>query len=241
MIKTSGDNHFPENKFDFWTWSAPVLQTPEEVVAKFRELKLIGRTIEDICAVGYNYDFTDDCYYDIFKAIHQGDDKELAALKFPCFAMIDEPLLIRFEDGDVLGIDFSEGSSVRMELNTLPWDIRPTINSRNFVARRMFKEVLGRKIIDASITASLNEPTFTGSHGLSLEEQDTYVRRLAFVCSADDSAGKRPVYVNLVFEACFDYGDVYLKDGSELLYLPGTDLKEVMEGYLTPNVLESYL
>lgn len=241
MIKTSGDNHFPENEFDFWTWSAPVLQTPEEVVAKIRELKLVGRTIKDICAVGRNYDFNGDRYYDIFKAIREGDDKALAALEFPCLAEIDEPLLIRFEDGDVLGIDFSEGSSVRMDLNTLPWDIRPAINGRNFSAGRMFKEVLGRKIIDASITSSLNEPVFTGSHGLSLEKQDTYVRSLAFVCAANGRALQSPTWVDLSFESWVDYGHVYLKDGSELLYLPGTDLREVTEGYLSPSILEGYL
>ncbi|MBQ9338665.1 MAG: hypothetical protein IJS14_15360 [Lentisphaeria bacterium] len=241
MIRSSGDNHFPENKFDFWTWSAPVLETPEEVVAKVRELKLIGRTIKDICVIGYNYNFDGDPYYDIFKAIQQKDEKALATLEFPCLIRIDEPLLIRFEDGDVLGIDFSEGSSVRMDLNTLPWDIGSTINGKNFSAGRMFKEVLGRKIIDASITASLNEPTFTGSHGLSLEEQETYVRSLAFVCAANGHDVKRPFYVNLVFEALYDYGTVSLEKGVKLLYLPGTDLKGVMEGYLTPAVLQHYL
>lgn len=241
MIKSSGNDHFKNNEFDFWTWSAPILRTPAEVAAKIRELKLIGRTIKDICAVGYNYSFDGDPYYDIFKAIQQKDEKALASLEFPCLIRIDEPLLIRFEDGDVLGIDFSEGSSVRMDLNTLPWDIRPTINNRNFIAGRMFKEVLGRKIIDASITASLTEPTFTGSYGLSLEEQDTYVRSLAFVCAANDRGPKSPTWVDLSFESWLDYGHVYLKDGSELLHLPGTCIREITEGYLSPRVLEGYL
>lgn len=241
MIKTSGDNRFPENKFDFWTWSAPVLQTPEEVVAKFRELKLIGRTIRDICVIGYNYIFNGDPYYDIFKAIQQGDEKALAALEFPCLIRIDEPLLIRFEDGDVLGIDFSEGSSVRMDLNTLPWVIGSKGGIKNFIAGRMFKEVLGRKIIDASITASLNEPTFTGSHGLSLEEQDSFVRSFALICAAEERDMKSPTWVDISFRSWVDYGHVSLEDGGSLMHLPGTYLREVMEGYLTPDVLESYL
>ena len=141
----------------------------------------------------------------------------------------------------MLGIDFSEGSSVRMDLNTLPWNIGSKGGSKNFIAGKMFKEVLGRKIIDVSITASLNEPTFTGSCGLSLEEQDAYVRSLAFVCVANDRGPNSPTWVDLSFEAFYDYGTVSLENGAELLYLPGTYLREVTEGYLSPSILEGYL
>ncbi len=106
MINSPGDNRFKNNVFDFWTWSAPILQTPEEVVAKIRELKLIGRTIKDISVVGYSYQQnSSDAYYEIFKAIQRGDDKALASLEFPCMLEIDDPLLIRFEDGDVEGYE----------------------------------------------------------------------------------------------------------------------------------------
>lgn len=45
-------------------------------------------------------------------------------------ATIDEPVLIVFDDGDVLGISFDEGSSVRMELNTIPVTIEPGTNQK---------------------------------------------------------------------------------------------------------------
>ena len=128
-----------------------------------------------------------------------------------------------------------------MDLNTLPWNIKSNCCSRNFFAGRMFKEVLGRKIIDASVTASLNEPTFTGSFGLHLEEQPSYVQSFAFVCVANDRAPRSPTWVDLSFKSWFDYGHVSLKAESELLHLPGPYLKEVTEGYLSPDILESYL
>ncbi|MBQ7178510.1 MAG: hypothetical protein IJS08_13930 [Victivallales bacterium] len=84
MIPSSGNNQFKDNTFDFWTWSAPILQTHEEVVAKIEELKLVGRTIKDIKAVGYNYNFTDECFCTIFEAIQRGDDKALETLEYPC-------------------------------------------------------------------------------------------------------------------------------------------------------------
>lgn len=197
---------------------------------------------KDICAVGYSYQHNGlDSYYEIFEAIQRGDDKALASLEFPCLLEIDDPLLIRFDDGDVLGIDFSEGSSIRMELNTLPWGVLPKHGCRNFHADRIFKMVLGRRIIDASITSSLNEPEFTGSHGLQLGKQNTYVRSFALVCVANERKAKSPTWVNLSFESWFDYGHVSLQDGAELLYLPGAYIKEVMEGYLSSEDLQNYL
>ena len=37
MIPSKGNNQFKDNEFDFWTRSAPILQTQEEVVAKVEE------------------------------------------------------------------------------------------------------------------------------------------------------------------------------------------------------------
>ncbi len=147
MIQSKGNNQFKDNKFDFWTWSAPILQTQEEVVAAVHKFKLIGRTIKDIQAVGYGYDYTleNENFNDFIKAVYKGDDKALDAMEFLCSVDIDEPLLIQFEDGDILGIDFSEGSSIRMEMNTLPWKIGSGISGKNFHANQLFSDILGRR------------------------------------------------------------------------------------------------
>ena len=39
MVLSDGKNNFPNNEFSFWEWSAPILQTHEEVVSKIKELK----------------------------------------------------------------------------------------------------------------------------------------------------------------------------------------------------------
>ena len=242
MIQSTGNNIFKDNRFDFWTWSAPVLQTPEEVVQKVHELKLIGRIIKDIRAVGHFYDIEhSDWFQDIFEAIQQGDDKSLATLDFPCDITIDEPLLIQFEDGDILGIDFSEGSSVRMELNTLPWDIQPGINRKNFHANQMFKDIIGRKIEDVYVTSSLTQPTFTGSHGMDLGNQPSYVHKILFNCERKRKNHPDTDWKQLTFKAWFDYGEVSLKDHSETIMLTATCIKQVMEGYLTQSDLDYYL
>ncbi len=235
MIQSSGNNLFKDNRFDFRTWSAPILQTPEEVSAKLRELDLTGRTVRDIQAVGRNYMLAYDCFYEVFEAVRRNDDAALASLEFPCMIEIDEPLLIRFEDGDILGIDFSEGSSVRMEMNTLPWDILPDINARNCHADRMFRKIQGTQIADVFMTTSLKQPIFTGKHGLELAEQSSYVRSISFECR-DNSPGKVPRSEKLTFEPDLDYGNVFLEnDYSGIVTLPGTFIRDIMEGYPQPD------
>ena len=60
MILSDGKNKFPNNEFSFWEWSAPILQTHKEVVAKIKELKLQGRVIKSFYTVGMGYNWTDD-------------------------------------------------------------------------------------------------------------------------------------------------------------------------------------
>ncbi len=243
MIYSPGDNYFRNNRFDFWTWSAPILQTAEEVVAKAHELQIVGRVVKDIRALSHNYGFMfNDSCREIFEAVRNNDDKALSALDFECSVEIDEPLLIQFEDGDVLGIDFSEGSSIRMDMNTLSWDILASIDERNFHANRIFDNILGKRIDDIIVSSSLTEPHFTGSYGLELDEQPSYLRSVSFMYLDGEENDLNSEWKQLLFEAHFDYGIVSLTDsGSTVLTLPATRIKDVMEGYLTQEDLDEYL
>ena len=242
MIYSQGDNYFRNNRFDFWTWSAPILQTAEEVFAKIHELQIIGRVVKDIRSISHNYGFLfNDSYREIFKAIRNKDDKALSALNFECSVEIDEPLLIQFEDGDVLGIDFSEGSSIRMDMNTLSWDILSSIDERNFHANRMFDNILGKRIDDVVVSSSLIKPHFTASHGLELDEQPSYLQSVSFCYLNGEENDINSTWRSLTFETDFDYGDVSLEEYSTVLTLPGPRIKDVMEGYLTPEYLKDYL
>ena len=242
MIYSQGDNYFRNNRFDYWTWSAPILQTAEEVVAKIHELQIIGRVVKDIRSISHNWGFLfNDSYQETFKAIRNKDDKALSTLEFECSVEIDEPLLIQFEDGDVLGIDFSEGSSIRMDMNTLSWDILSSIDERNFHANRMFDNILGKRIDDVVVSSSLIKPHFTASHGLELDEQPSYLQSVSFCYLNGEENDINSTWRTLTFEADFDYGDVFLEEYSTVLTLPGPRIKDVMEGYLTPEDLDDYL
>ena len=228
MIQSKGNNQFKDNMFDYHIWSAPFLHTQEEVVAKVKELKLVGRTIKDIQAIGYNSYF--DNQYDstpIFKAIQNGDDKALGLLDFPCEVHLVDPMLILFEDGDILGIDFSDWSTVRLELNTLPWGIQSGIASRNFYANRMFKDILGRKLDGVFITIAVGY--FPAIHSVS------------FHCIYEGINSTNPRSLSFNFEPYIDETRFYLRNESNIMTLPAQRIKNIMEGYLTPEDIDGYL
>ena len=242
MIPSKGNNQFKDNMFDFWTWSAPILQTAEEVTAFVHEQKLIGRTIKDIQAVGYGYDWSYDYFYNIIKAIYKKDRKALESMDFPCSIEIDEPLLILFEDGDILGIDYSDGSSIRMEMNTLPWDLRPGTNRKNFHADRLFRDILGSRISNIMIASSITQPEFTGSHGLELAEQTSYLDSVSFLCQKNRQVDNAPdPLLGFKFESWFDYGCVSLERKSGIVRLPATRLMDILAGYVSPEDMKQYL
>ena len=241
MILSVGNNQFKNNTFDFWTWSAPVLQTADEVIAAIREQKLIGRVIKDIQAVGYGYYNTCGWFNEIAEAICKNDDQALESMDFPCVIEVDEPLLILFEDGDILGIEFSEGSSMRMELNTLPWGISPHIGCKNFHADQLFRDILGNRIDDIDITSSIMGPIFTYSYGMTLAEQPSYLRSFSFICYDGGSDGKPMSWRDFKFEADADYGCVSIERKSDPIRLPASRLRDVLKGYMTVEDMKEWL
>ena len=177
---------------------------------------------------GYNFNLDREWFTDIIEAIYKDDRASLDSLDFPCCVEIDEPMLILFEDGDILGIDYSEGSSIRMEMNTLPWDIRHGTN--NFHTDQLFRDILGSRIRDIVIASSITQPTFTGSHGLDLAEQPSYLDSISFLCQKNRQVGKAPSpLLGFKFESWFDYGCVSLERKSAPVKLPATGLMDILE------------
>lgn len=249
MILSEGTNQYPNNQFSFWEWSAPVLQTPEEVLQKLKELRLEGRIIKDIIAVGMGYGWTDDHICErayptlervpsIFRKWFSESETLLASdFCFECTASIDEPLLIVFEDGDVLGISFDEGSSVRMELNTIPVTIEAGINYKNFHANRLFGDIIGKTVSEIWVNATSKEPDFTWSHGLDLEEQPLYIDEIMLSCH-DITRPWMPY--TLRFQAWFDFGTVELLDrDGKVATISAEQVARVVDGYMAAEFFQN--
>lgn len=240
MILSNGTNQYPNNEFSFWEWSAPILQKPEEVLQKLQELRLEGRVVKDMIAIGMGYGWTTDNILEMTYSPDQesflmenlfSDAERLLSsdFQFQCTASTDQPLLLVFEDGDVLGISFDEGSSVRMELNTIPIDIQPGINYKNFHANRLFRDLIGKTISEAWATATSKEPEFTWSHGLDLEEQSFYIDSVVLKFQDQEKVWKHP---SLRFRAWFDYGEIeLLNEEFEIATISAEQVQQLVEGY----------
>lgn len=249
MILSDGKNNFKNNEFSFWEWSAPILQTHDEVVAKIKELSLRGRVIKSFYTVGMAYDWSaddiaDKIYNHLEHDISQG--KISAAGPFPFLpegvyisrcAQIDEPFLIEFEDGDILGIDYSEGSSVRLGMNTIPKDVGFGTNRRTIHPNALFTSLIGKEIIAIEITTSTECNGFTWSHGLDLDEQDAYLKKISIVCKDAKDYWERE---KLEFSSFYDYGVVALTDYcGESITIHAPDVKEVVKGFIDESVFDS--
>lgn len=249
MILSKGNNRFLNGAYSYWEWSAPILQTPDEIIAKLKELKLEGRKIKNVHCVGMAYNWRDD---EIAESVYNSLDgmtkEQRRMLKNPKaflpegifllrWAEIDEPFLIEFEDGDVLAIDYSEGSSVRIDMNTIPKDISFGTNRPTVYADKLFDDIIGKEIVAVDITTSTVSPDFTASHGLSLDEQSSYIVGLYIRCREEGSYYPQN---SLYFTSDLDYGIVELKDCSgETLKVHAPDVKKIVKGFIEDDVLES--
>lgn len=143
-----GSNKFSDGQFDFYEWSAPVFQDPKDLKEELDVYKLIGRKIKSMRFVGHCYNLTRDGIdelilnsmetrgidikqYDegIIYVLPELDDLD-QKLPITCsYAMIDEPIIINFEDNyGNLEIDYSEGSTVKLGSDCIPEGIKPGIN-----------------------------------------------------------------------------------------------------------------
>ena len=246
MIISEGKNNFKNNEFTFWEWSAPILQTHDEVTAKIKELKLQGRKIKNFYSVGMGYNWTDDTIGSAIYNVLEGmiNEKQISSKgPFPFlphgvyisrYVEIDEPFLIEFEDGDVLGIDYSEGSSVRLEMNTIPKDIHYGTNRQTFHPNVLFDSLIGREIVAVEVTTSTECDDFTWSHGLDIDEQDAYITKIAIVCKKDRDWERE----KLEFSSFFDYGVVALTDGAgSIITIHAPDIKDVVDGFIDEETL----
>ncbi len=188
MIKVNGNDVFKDNKFDWYSWSADVLQSPEELREAFEKLSLTGKRIVDLLAVGGA-----DCYGSWkSKIIHMESW---------------QPFILVFDSGDRLEIDFSEMTSVRMSMNCIPpelEDIEPLpdiIDGKRFIAPCVGSKIIG---MDICVWDECPSFRFTGSYNITLNpNQENYIGNFDLLLDNGLKIG---------FEAHFDDGYVYIFD-----------------------------
>lgn len=131
-------------------------------------------------------------------------------------ARIDDPFIIDFENEERLEIDFSDFSSLKIGMNSLPKKIAWSCNENNIDMNVMFKECLNKKIVDFKINTTENLGFFTGSYGMTDPDGDIYIDSIELLLEND---------YKIVFESFFDYGEVYIYCNEEICKISYLDLK----------------
>lgn len=237
MKVSEGKNQYKNNVFDGWEWSAPRLQTYEEALQKVKELKLEGRVIKNFYAVGMGYNWTDN---DLGEAIYLALEKKDITGELPPegtypyfpegvslfrWAELDEPFLVEFEDGDILCLDWSSQASVRMELNTIPKDIRGGTNKKNFHPNALFSPLLGMEIHRVELTMEADR----------FREQGDCFAKINLVCTAGWDTWMNLEFVPVMGEYCA----VTATDRWGPCSIPAPEARAVVEGFIPADILDS--
>lgn len=158
-------DRFPGGIFNRRFWSAGDLITPEEIKDKLRSLYLLGRKIDGFRFLGYRYELYDDDSYetqvydylekqgfsstDVDDAFEELSGDVHVALK----AVIDEPFLIRFDDGDTLEMLSDSYTRYSFSMNRLSPLITGGRLPVNTDANILFQSCIGREITAIDIRA----------------------------------------------------------------------------------------
>ncbi len=206
-------------KFDFNKWSVPLIQEPNDLMQKLKELNIIGRKIVKIRCVGLCYnlreDHIEDSAYSYYEEKNVENLQEISDYdKIPNTTMfsrhveIDEPIIFYLDNGDRLEIDYSDGSSLKIGKNSLPENIECGLNLPNADINVVFSNCLGEEIkaFEVCMTNHLIDE-FTSSWGIPYPaEQNSYIS--GFKIHLSD-------YIYLEFHSFYDYGEVVVKEGRD--------------------------
>ena len=149
-------------KFDLKDWYSHSTRNIDELRKKIDEMHLVGRTISDIRFVSHCYNMLIDDIEETVWLSLTGYPRELQQklsefdniddyFPFPLYLEMDEPLLLRFEDGDCFEVATPAEGSFNVSLNSIPWNVDWYVNPENINGSIMFDCCKGAKIESAEV------------------------------------------------------------------------------------------
>ena len=206
-------------KYEFSEWKTELIQDPNILMSKLKELNIKDKKIKNIIVLGLAYNLTEDeataTAYNYYKKTGVDlTDREIRNynqidenVEFLRYVEIDEPIIIEFEDGSRFEIDYCDGSTIKIGLNTLPKNIEWGINHPNVDGNVVFSNCINKTVIGFEVSMQDEmELTydFTGSHGVDLsEDQDAYIASFRLLLSD---------CLAIVFNNFVDYGQVIVQE-----------------------------
>jgi len=121
-------------------------------------------------------------------------------------------------------------------MNTIPKDIHFGTNRNTFHPNVLFGSLIGKEVVAVEVTTSTECDEFTGSCGLTIGEQDSYITKISIVCKKDRAWERE----KLEFSSTYDYGVVALTDHTgTMLTIHAPDVKEVVKGFVDEEIFHS--
>lgn len=205
MIISTGKDDFVSNTFDKYRWSANTYETAEEIHSCLRDLGVFGKTVRGISAIGAMTRYSLGSWKDIAVStlreagiiteyevkylptrrtvklndgsVHDLDDclDLLRNVSTERKVRLYEPLLILFEDGDVLELLPCAPKGLRIGFNTLPKNIRDGLNRCEFDVGTLFNQFLsGCKFKTVEIRSSVNTTTYSNNRKDRTRKRNMY-------------------------------------------------------------------
>lgn len=168
MIISEGKNDFKNNTFDKYRWSANTYETPEEILACLHVLGVYEKRVRSVSAIGALLHFSlgdwktialrtlaeagiiiDFDTYEEWVEFHDGTKKNLSdcldllrKVKTERSVNLCEPLLVIFDDDNVLELLPCAPHGLRIGYNTLPMDMRNGANRAEYDIGVLFNQKL---------------------------------------------------------------------------------------------------
>lgn len=211
-------------QYNFNNWNVDLIQEPNKLLKKLTEFNLKGKKIKSIRIVGYCYDISEQ----LDNTAYQKYGDEVAKIenfkddyKFTRNIQFDNPIIIEFENGDKFEIDYSEGSSLKIGLNSLPDNIEPSCNYNNIDGNVIFSNLINQEIIGYEIGMQDDfELTydFTGSYGIKEPKgQESYISFLKIILTNG---------LRIYFTNDYDYGYMAVKEWDKDTEIKWEELKQ---------------
>ena len=205
MIISTGKDDFVNNTFDKYRWSANTYETAEEIHSCLRDLGVFGKTVKGISAIGAMTRYSLGSWKGIAVStlreagiitnyeVEHLPTKETVTLNDGSVHDLDdcldllrnvlterevrlyEPLLILFEDGDVLELLPCAPKGLRIGFNTLPKDIRDGLNRCEFDVGTLFNQFLsGCKLQTVEIRSSVKTTSYSNNREDQIRKRNMY-------------------------------------------------------------------
>ncbi len=222
--------------YSFRKWNVETIQEPNKLLLKLKSFNLKGKKIKNIKIIGLCYNLAEDETIDkAFKYLEETNDGEIDIelneyddipdeVLFNRYAQIDEPIIIEFENGDKLEIDYCDGSSLKIGKNSLPNDINYGCNMPNMDGNILFSNCIDKEILGYEVSMQDEfELTydFTGSHGIDYPEEN---KQESFISSFKIILTNQ---LSIEFSNFFDYGEVMIiENKNDYSKIKWSDLKK---------------